>query len=136
LTSLTEEIAGFFIVETHVLNTTGNFRSEQEVEDLWDSLLARLCLAIDNALKAESEPDVFLRVKEILIAFIMTMEVGLSYSHFSAPLLTRTPVSSLMSIQARVCILSYSFFSRNTPLYWRNSSAPGSRMSVPFPITP
>ena len=76
LTSLTQEIAGFFIVETHVLKTTGNFRSEQELEALWDSLLGRLCLALDDALSTETDPEGYLRVKEALIGFIMTMEVS------------------------------------------------------------
>jgi len=75
LASLIQEIAGFFIVETHVLKTTGNFRSEQELEELWDSLLGRLCLALDDALSAETDPEGYLRVKEALIGFIMTMEV-------------------------------------------------------------
>jgi hypothetical protein len=78
LTSLIQEIAGFFIVETHVLNTTGNFRSEQELEELWDSLLGRLCLALDDALGTETDPEGYLRVKEALIGFIMTMEVCIS----------------------------------------------------------
>ena len=76
LTSLTQEVAGFFIVETHVLKTTGNFRSEQELEGLWDSLLGRLCLALDDALSTETDPEGYLRVKEALIGFIMTMEVS------------------------------------------------------------
>ena len=75
LTSLIQEVAGFFIVETHVLKTTGNFRSEQELEELWDSLLGRLCLALDDALSTETDPEAYLRVKEALIGFIMTMEV-------------------------------------------------------------
>ena len=76
LPSLIQEVAGFFIVETHVLKTTGNFRSEQELEELWDSLLGRLCLALDDALGTETDPEGYLRVKEALIGFIMTMEVG------------------------------------------------------------
>ena len=82
LTSLIQEIAGFFIVETHVLKTTGNFRSEQELEELWDSLLGRLCLALDDALSAETDPEGYLRVKEVLISFIMTMEVCALAAHF------------------------------------------------------
>ena len=62
-------------METHVLKTTGNFRSEQELEELWDSLLGRLCLALDDALGTETDPEGYLRVKEALIGFIMTMEV-------------------------------------------------------------
>ncbi|KAJ6598867.1 rsec15 [Mycena vulgaris] len=79
LPSLTQEISGFFIVETHVLETTGNFRSEQDVEELWDALVIRLTSAIDGALRVETDPDSFLSVKECLIGFIMTLESS-SYS--------------------------------------------------------
>ena len=41
LPGVTQEIVGFFIIETHVLNTTGNFRSERDVEELWDALVGR-----------------------------------------------------------------------------------------------
>ncbi|KAI0315382.1 exocyst complex component sec15 subunit [Amylostereum chailletii] len=78
LLSLTEEITGFFIIESHVLNTTGSFRSEQEVDELWEALVARLTSAVDDALRGETDPESFLRVKEDLIAFIMTLE---SYSY-------------------------------------------------------
>ncbi|KAJ7683972.1 rsec15 [Mycena rosella] len=74
LPALTQEISGFFIVETHVLETTGTFRSEQEVEELWDALVIRLTSAIDGALRVETDPDSFLSVKECLIGFIMTLE--------------------------------------------------------------
>ncbi|KAJ7284017.1 rsec15 [Mycena rebaudengoi] len=70
------EISGFFIVETHVLQTTGNFRSERDVEELWDALVIRLTSAIDGALRVETDPDSFLSTKECLIGFIMTLEVG------------------------------------------------------------
>lgn len=76
LSKYTGEICGFFIVETHVLNTTGTFRSAREVEELWDALVARLSRAVEDALRMEKDPDVFLRVKECLIAFIMTLEVN------------------------------------------------------------
>lgn len=73
--SLTQEITGFFIVEAHVLQTTGSFRSESEVEELWDALLSRLSAGLQWALKSESDPNEFLKVKECLIGFIMTLEV-------------------------------------------------------------
>lgn len=75
LFSVTEQIVGFFIIETHVLNTTGNFRSERDVEELWDSLLARVTTVVDTALKEETDADSFLRVKESLMGFVMTLEV-------------------------------------------------------------
>ena len=75
LFSATQEIVGFFIIETHVLSTTGSFRSEREVEELWDALLKRLTSAVENALSRETDADSYLRVKESLIGFVMTLEV-------------------------------------------------------------
>ncbi|KAJ6576017.1 rsec15 [Mycena vulgaris] len=74
LPSLTQGISGFFIVETRVLETTGNFRSEQDVEELWDALVIRLTSALDGAFRVETDPDSFLSVKECLIEFIMTFD--------------------------------------------------------------
>ncbi|KAG6869345.1 hypothetical protein C0993_000098 [Termitomyces sp. T159_Od127] len=75
LPQLTQEISGFFIVETHVLETTTSFRSERDVEELWDSLVAGLTNSITNALSAEKSPDEYFRVKECLLSFMMTLEV-------------------------------------------------------------
>ncbi|KAF9076853.1 exocyst complex component, sec15 subunit [Rhodocollybia butyracea] len=77
LLAVTQEISGFFIVETHVLESTGTFRSEREVEELWEGVVSRLTIAVQSALRAESDPDSFLRVKEGLIGFIMTLESSL-----------------------------------------------------------
>ena len=76
LSALTQEISGFFIVESHVLETTGSFRSSRDVEELWDALIVRLTTAIEGALHTEVDPENFLRVKESLLGFIMTLEVG------------------------------------------------------------
>ncbi|TFK28905.1 rsec15 [Coprinopsis marcescibilis] len=77
LAVLTQEISGFFIVESHVLETTGTFRSQRDVEELWDAAVARLTSGVEDALRTETDPDTFLRVKESLLSFIMTLE---SYS--------------------------------------------------------
>ncbi|KAH6915073.1 rsec15 [Coprinopsis sp. MPI-PUGE-AT-0042] len=74
LSTLTQEISGFFIVESHVLETTGNFRSLRDVEELWDALVSRLTIGVDEALRSEADPETFLRVKESLLSFIMTLE--------------------------------------------------------------
>jgi len=58
------------------LETTSGFRSELEVEELWDAVIARLSSAIRDVLAGEKDPDTFLRVKECLIGFVMTLEVG------------------------------------------------------------
>ncbi|TCD69836.1 hypothetical protein EIP91_005913 [Steccherinum ochraceum] len=77
LTSLypvTQEVVGFFIIENHVLDTTGNFRSERDVEELWEGVISRMGNAVEGALRNENDPDAYLRVKEALIGFIMTLE--------------------------------------------------------------
>ncbi|KAF8591599.1 exocyst complex subunit Sec15-like protein [Ramaria rubella] len=79
LSTLIQEIVGFFIVESHVLRTTRGFRSEREVEELWDSVVTRVGEGMGQALASETNPEVFLDVKESLIAFSATLE-GYSYS--------------------------------------------------------
>ncbi|KAF4619283.1 hypothetical protein D9613_005102 [Agrocybe pediades] len=83
LASLTQEISGFFIVESHVLETTNTFRSPRDVEELWDALVVRLTTAIEHSLQREADPEAFLRVKESLLSFIMTLE---SYSYSTSAL--------------------------------------------------
>lgn len=85
LPDVVEEICGFFIIESHVLETTSGFRSEQEVEELWDAVVARLTSAVRSALTGEKDPDTFLRVKECLTSFVTTLE---SYSYSTQPLHT------------------------------------------------
>ena len=51
------------------------FRSEREVEELWDAFVKRLTVAVEDSLRRETDPAAFLAVKECLIAFIMTLEV-------------------------------------------------------------
>ncbi|KAI9507508.1 exocyst complex component sec15 subunit [Russula earlei] len=74
LVPLTEQIIGFFIIESHVLQTTGSFRSKAEVEELWDAIAARLAEAVDDVLRNVTDPDSYLHAKETLIAFILTLE--------------------------------------------------------------
>ena len=75
LVPLTEQIIGFFIIESHVLQTTGSFRSKSEVDELWDAIAARIAEAVDGALRNVTDPDSYLFVKETLMAFIFTLEV-------------------------------------------------------------
>ena len=76
LPSLTQEITGFFIIEREVLRTTRSFRSERDVDELWVTVVGRLTQGIEHSLNSETDPEVFLMVKENLLAFIMTLEVG------------------------------------------------------------
>jgi len=82
LSALLEEIVGFFLIESHVLKTTNNFRSEQDVEDLWDGMCERVVEIVDEGLKSEEDPQVFLGTKFKVLTFVQTLEVSPS-SHFS-----------------------------------------------------
>jgi len=57
------------------LETTGTFRSERDVEDLWDTVIFRLTEALDSALRQEKDHEAYLKVKESLITFMTTLEV-------------------------------------------------------------
>ncbi|EJD48589.1 exocyst complex component, sec15 subunit [Auricularia subglabra TFB-10046 SS5] len=74
LPAVTEQIAGFFIVESHVLHTTRGFRSERDIDELWDGVISRLGEAVKTSLDSETDPEVFLKTKEIILAFITTLE--------------------------------------------------------------
>ena len=76
LPTLTQEISGFFIIESHVLDTTGSFRSSRDVEELWEAVSAALTTAIEAALRTETDAESFLKVKENLLMFIITLEVS------------------------------------------------------------
>ncbi|KAI0082435.1 exocyst complex component sec15 subunit [Panus rudis PR-1116 ss-1] len=83
LRSVAQQIVGFFIIETHVLETTGSFRSERDVEELWDELVKRLSSVIEDALRNERNPDTYLSVKEVILGCVMTLE---SYSYSTSSL--------------------------------------------------
>ncbi|GAA5987052.1 hypothetical protein JCM11641_007822 [Rhodosporidiobolus odoratus] len=79
LTTLLEEIVGFFLIESHVLRTTNSFRSEQDVEDLWDEMCERVVRIVDEGLGGEEDPQVFLGTKFKVLTFVQTLE-GYGYS--------------------------------------------------------
>ena len=56
--------------------TVPSFRSRREVDDLWNVVIRLLNSVIEHLLVNESEPDSFLRVKEYLLSFNMTLQVS------------------------------------------------------------
>ncbi|GAA6018183.1 hypothetical protein JCM11491_005623 [Sporobolomyces phaffii] len=89
LSSLLEEIVGFFLIESHVLKTTTNFRSEQDVESLWDGMCERVVEIVDKGLEGQEDPEVFLGTKFRVLTFVQTLEgYGYSTSALHALLLT------------------------------------------------
>ncbi|GAA6010192.1 hypothetical protein JCM10207_005660 [Rhodosporidiobolus poonsookiae] len=79
LSALLEEIVGFFLIESHVLRTTNSFRSEQDVEDLWDGMCERVVRIVDEGLGGCEDPEVFLGTKFKVLTFVQTLE-GYGYS--------------------------------------------------------
>lgn len=73
-TNYLNDIVGFFIIESHVVDTTVGFRSRSTVESLWDMASAKLYEVISNSLTNCRNPDHYLKIKEHMITFIQTME--------------------------------------------------------------
>ncbi|GAA5858297.1 hypothetical protein JCM8547_004638 [Rhodosporidiobolus lusitaniae] len=89
LQSLLEEIVGFFLIESHVLRTTNSFRSEQDVEDLWDGMCERVVRIVDEGLAGCEDPEVFLGTKFKVLTFVQTLEgYGYSVNQLNTLLLT------------------------------------------------
>ncbi|GAA5981050.1 hypothetical protein JCM10908_003964 [Rhodotorula pacifica] len=89
LSALLEEIVGFFLIESHVLRTTNSFRSEGDVEDLWDEMCERVVRIVDEGLAGCQEAEVFLGTKFKILTFVQTLEgYGYSVSHLNSLLLT------------------------------------------------
>ncbi|BGP28404.1 Rab GTPase-binding exocyst subunit S15 [Rhodotorula toruloides] len=89
LSTLLEEIVGFFLIESHVLRTTNSFRSEQDVEDLWNEMCERVVKIVDEGLAGCEEAEVFLGTKFKILTFVQTLEgYGYSVSHLNSLLLT------------------------------------------------
>ncbi|KAI5477595.1 exocyst complex component, sec15 subunit [Pseudohyphozyma bogoriensis] len=89
LSALLEEIVGFFLIESHVLKTTNSFRSEQDVEDLWDGMCERVVRIVDEGLAGCEDPDAFLGTKFKVLTFVQTLEgYGYSINQLTALLLT------------------------------------------------
>ncbi|PWN28587.1 exocyst complex subunit Sec15-like protein, partial [Jaminaea rosea] len=78
--ALLEEVVGFFLVEHHVLDTCPpGFRSEQEVDDLWDDMCERVVDIVSIGLRDSKDTRVFVATKAVVQTFIQTLE-GYSFS--------------------------------------------------------
>lgn len=88
--SLLEEVVGFFLVEHHVLDTCPpGFRSEQEVDDLWDDMCERVVDIVSIGLRDCRDTRVFVGTKGVVQTFIQTLEgYSFSVSKLNALLLT------------------------------------------------
>lgn len=67
---------GFFIIEAHVLDTMPDFRTQRDVDELWDEMCRRIVEVMGQGLKGCSEPEVFLSSKTEVLLFVQTLEVS------------------------------------------------------------
>lgn len=73
---LMQELVGFFIIESHVLDTMPDFRTQRDVDELWDEMCRQIGEVIGGGLKGCSEPEIFLESKTNVLLFVQTLEVG------------------------------------------------------------
>jgi hypothetical protein len=78
LPNLMQELVGFFIIEAHVLKSVSDFRSQRDVDDLWDEMCRRIIGVVSQGLKGCSQLNVFLESKMSILLFVQTLEVGLA----------------------------------------------------------
>ena len=69
------DIVGFFVVEYVIVHSTQDFRSQTEVDNLWDSVITKVVKIIAESLDECHDPNLFLQIKFSLFTFIQTLEV-------------------------------------------------------------
>ncbi|RSH87449.1 hypothetical protein EHS25_003359 [Saitozyma podzolica] len=57
LPALMQELVGFFIIEAHVLRSMPDFRSQRDVDELWDTMCRRMVEVMGQGLKGCSAPE-------------------------------------------------------------------------------
>ncbi|KAI8994924.1 exocyst complex subunit Sec15-like-domain-containing protein [Pilobolus umbonatus] len=81
--TLLQDIVGFFIIEHMILHNTTDFRSQAEVDGLWEMVTGKVILVVSESLKGCTDPELFLRIKFSLLIFIQTLE---GFDFFVKPL--------------------------------------------------
>ncbi|KAL2919846.1 Rab GTPase-binding exocyst subunit S15 [Polyrhizophydium stewartii] len=70
-----QQIAGFFVIEATVMSATIDFRSRASVEALWEVAVGKMNTHISECLRECENPEMFLKIKMCVVAFIQTMEI-------------------------------------------------------------
>jgi len=70
-----EGVAGFFIIEAIVMESTEDFRSRHQVEQLWEISTTKLVKIISDSLYECTDPHIILDIKQTVVSLIHTMEV-------------------------------------------------------------
>ncbi|CAK1366349.1 unnamed protein product [Cercospora beticola] len=89
LSGLLEGIAGFAIVEKATMQKTENFRSQSDIDELWESMCQSSVSLISTALHHVDNDERLLKVKGVIALFIQTMDSwGYSVASLDGLLLT------------------------------------------------
>ncbi|KAF8972837.1 hypothetical protein BGZ46_010030, partial [Entomortierella lignicola] len=72
--SLLQDIVGFFIVEHLIFYSTTNFRTQSQLDELCEMGTNILLRLLNEGLNNLQDPDLFLKVKLLLMLYIQTME--------------------------------------------------------------
>ncbi|RUS18641.1 exocyst complex subunit Sec15-like-domain-containing protein [Endogone sp. FLAS-F59071] len=76
--TLLQDIVGFFIIEHVVMHSTVDFRSQNEVDALWEMVTDKVIQVMYDGLKGCKDTELFLKIKFNLLIFIQTLE-GFGY---------------------------------------------------------
>lgn len=89
LSGLLEGIAGFAIVEKATMRKSENFRSQSDIDELWESMCQSSVSLISTALHHIDNDERLLKVKGVIALFIQTMDSwGYSVASLDGLLLT------------------------------------------------
>lgn len=90
LAELLQEVVGYFVVEHHVLYTTPpGFRTEVQVEDVWETMCERVVDIVGYGLRDCRDARVYIEAKNAVQTFIRTLEsLGFGISRLNGLLLT------------------------------------------------
>ena len=89
-----QELVGFFMIEAHVLRSAPDFRSQRDVDELWDEMCKRIVEIMRQGLKGCSQPEVFLESKTNVLQFVQTLEVSRTREEINAHLVRATDTIS------------------------------------------
>lgn len=68
------DITGFAIIEHFTLHKARQFRTQEEVDNIWDSMTNSLVTAISTTFSKLEEPSIILSMRNQLVVFIQTLE--------------------------------------------------------------
>lgn len=89
LAELLQEVVGYFVVEHHVLHTTPpGFRTESQVEDVWETMCERVVDIVGYGLRDCRDARIYVDAKASVLTFIRTLEsLGFDISRLNGLLL-------------------------------------------------